>query len=147
MKILVCISTAEHAAKVVEFGCRLATESAAQVLLLHVKPNPWKHCKGYLEDVERKQIDEDLSCLPDDLEQFVAEPRRAMEDEGVAVNAVVIESDDPVDCILLLAEEEEVDLIVVGAAGRHFFMERLFQPSVAARLLKRSKRPVLVVPY
>ena len=146
MKILVCVSTAEHAATVVEFASRVARESASQVILLHVKPNPWKHCKGYLEDVERNQIDRDLGCLPDATEQFVGDPRRDLEEAGIDVRCIVLESDDPVGCILLVAEEEDVDLLVIGAPGRHFFMERIFQPGTAARILKGSRRPVLVVP-
>ncbi len=146
MKILACVSTAEKSA-VIDMTTRLAKESASKVILLHVKPSPWKHCKGYLEDVERTQIDDDLKRLPDVLEQFVAIPRRTMQEAGVQVNALVLESEDPVDCILMVAEEEDVDLLIIGAAGHHFFMERLFQPSIAARVLKRSKRPVLVVPF
>ncbi len=146
MKILVGVSAAEHATAVIEFASRMARESASQLILLHVKPNPWKHCKGYLEDVERDQIDRDLACLPDTTEQFMGDSRRSLEEAGVDVKCIVLESDDPAACILLVAEEENVDLLVIGATERYFFVERILRPSIATRIIKGSRRPVLVIP-
>jgi nucleotide-binding universal stress UspA family protein len=46
--------------------------------------------------------------------------------------------------VLVFAEEEEADLIVVGGASRGAVARRMFG-SNTARLVERSRRPVLVV--
>ncbi len=146
MKMLGCVSGAEHSEEVVRFACRLARESVSRIILLHVRPPLKSHAKGYLEQSEIDHLADCLRALPEHVEQFVAAPCRAMEDAGATVDKRMMESDDPAQCILSLADEEDVDVIVIGATG-HKLMEQLFQPSITARVLRRSRRPVLVVPY
>lgn len=146
MKMLVCVSAKQHTTDVVTFACRLAMESASEVIILHVLPGPWSHSKGYLQDREKESLSTALADFPDHLGQFFADPCRTMQDSGVAVTPMLMESDDPAECILRVAEEEEVDLIICGATV-HRMVERLFQPSITARLIRRSSCPVLVVPH
>jgi nucleotide-binding universal stress UspA family protein len=52
---------------------------------------------------------------------------------------------ETVEAILLAAEDEKADLIVVGATDKSF-LQRLLGGSVPQDLAKRSPRPVLIVP-
>ncbi len=146
MKMLVCVSAKQHTSDVVTFACRLARESASEVIILHVQPEPWSHSKGYLEEREKEGLSAAFAEFPDHLGQFFELPCRHMKDAGVEVIPRLEESDDPSACILRVAEEEDVDLIICGATV-HRMVERLFQPSITARLIQKSTCPVLVVPH
>lgn len=146
MKILVCLSAREHSADVVTFACRLAEESASEVILLHINPGRWSHSKGYVEEREKQKMQDTLDSFPEHVDQFVERPTEVMKEAGVEVRAMVLESDIPVDCILDVADAEAVDLIICGATV-HGMVEQLFQPSTVSRLLRRSTRPILVIPH
>ncbi len=146
MKMLVCVSSKEHANDVVAYASRLAKASASQVIILHVRPKRWSHSRGYVEKSEREHFSECLNALPEHLEQFVKQPCEILERAGVHVRAIMVEGDDPAKEILRVADDENVDLIVCGATV-HRMVEQIFQPSITARLLRMSPRPVLVVPH
>jgi nucleotide-binding universal stress UspA family protein len=66
--------------------------------------------------------------------------------EAAGVTAVMAEQHgDPAEIIVLHADARAVDFIVMGT-GRRTGWARLRQPSVAERVLRRTKRPTLVVP-
>ena len=146
MRILVCLSAVEHKNDVVSFACRIAVESASEITLLHVNPRMWSHSKGYVEEREQAKLQETLKELPEHMKQFIEEPTRLLEEAGVTVSALVLESNRPARCIIRVADEEDVDLIVCGAT-QHGGVEQIFQPSITSYLLKHSRRPVLVVPH
>ena len=52
---------------------------------------------------------------------------------------------DPATEICAAADEHAVDIIVIGAHHKSILL-RLVDPSVAADVIKTSKRPVLVIP-
>jgi nucleotide-binding universal stress UspA family protein len=52
---------------------------------------------------------------------------------------------NPIDQICDAADRHDVDLIVVGAHHRSL-LERLIEPSVSHGVVRRTSRPVLVVP-
>lgn len=52
---------------------------------------------------------------------------------------------EPADTIVRVADEQDVDLIVVGDNHRGA-LQRLLTPSTSREVVKRSERPVLVVP-
>lgn len=51
----------------------------------------------------------------------------------------------PADIILQTVEEENIDLVVMGASGKHR-VERFILGSVAEKVVRHAKRPVLTVP-
>ena len=63
----------------------------------------------------------------------------------MASRTAVRHEDDPVDAILLAAREEEADLVVVGTRAPAWF-ERGGGADVAARIVDRARRSVLVTP-
>ena len=68
--------------------------------------------------------------------------------KGVCKNANLISmvgEGRPYDVILETIEKENVDIIVMGASGRHG-LDRFLLGSVTERVVRESKKPVLVVP-
>lgn len=145
MRMLVCVSGGTYHKQVADFACRLAEKSAAEVILLHVNPKPWTHSKGYLEEKEREQLENSMQPLPDPEEQFLRPPQKEMERAGVPVRSIVVEEENPVDAILQIAEDEQVDMIICGTSHQHV-VEELLQPSIAQQLTRRNDRALLLVP-
>lgn len=52
---------------------------------------------------------------------------------------------DPVTAILEVAQERDVDLIVVGS-GHHGLLDRMLRGSTSRQIVRDADRPVLVVP-
>lgn len=63
----------------------------------------------------------------------------------VDARAVVRNEVNPADAILAEAREHDADMVVVGTR-KHGWLERLFGGSVAAQVVNRAKRSVLVTP-
>ncbi|MFN0091078.1 MAG: universal stress protein [Acidimicrobiales bacterium] len=65
---------------------------------------------------------------------------------GLADAETVSEAGDPVERICQVADEHDADVIVVGSRERGW-LDRLFERSVSAGVVKESRRPVLVAPH
>ena len=63
----------------------------------------------------------------------------------VDVTDIVINRGIPVEDILKEAESRNVDLIVMGTRGAGLFKDAMIG-STARRVLRRSRRPVFVIP-
>jgi nucleotide-binding universal stress UspA family protein len=61
------------------------------------------------------------------------------------VTPILRSGPSPAGELLALADEQDVDLVVVGTHGRHG-LPHLLLGSVAERVLRNSPRSVLVVP-
>jgi len=89
--------------------------------------------------------------LRDEGKKILDEFREKLEEsqcQGVCKNANLISivgEGRPYDVILETIEKENIDLTVMGASGRHG-LDRLLLGSVTERVVRESKKPVLVVP-
>ena len=92
-----------------------------------------------------------LSVLPSlpAVEEFEAEARTRLAEHaglaGVPEPELLEVTGDLATEICAAADEHDVDIIVVGAHHKSVLL-RLLDPSVAADVLKSSRRPVLVIP-
>jgi len=68
----------------------------------------------------------------------------ALAAHGVVAEVRFLEGEDPAATIIGAADEIDADLLVMGAT-KHLFDESHWE-SVSARVLRESRRPVLVVP-
>lgn len=66
----------------------------------------------------------------------------ALRARGVEASVTYLEGEDPAETILNAADEMKADLVVLGAT-KHLFSE---WESVSARVLRDTRRPVLVIP-
>lgn len=66
----------------------------------------------------------------------------ALRTRGVEATVTYLEGEDPAETIMKAAEDMEADVVVLGAT-KHLFSE---WESVSARVLRDSRRPVLVIP-
>ncbi|MGC9517938.1 MAG: universal stress protein [Methanomicrobiales archaeon] len=145
-KILLPTDGSEYAQRAGEHAIWLANQSMADIIVLNVIET------AYLQALPEDQL---ITVLDQGLR---AESKRAVEDfekiimdrkcdgtcrESMNVKTVIKEG-HPVDMILETVDEEKIDLIIMGTAGKHG-LDRLLLGSVTEKVVRTSKCPVLVV--
>ena len=144
--ILVAIDGSESSMKAVDYAIELAKkEDNSRLTLLNI-----------LDMDTMKQLSSSIITAPTyGLEEYELHKKavlecldaikRKCENEGIQTEIKVIGGPSPVsDSILIYAENENVDLIVVGTKGRSSF-KKLLLGSVASKAVTYAHCPVLVV--
>jgi nucleotide-binding universal stress UspA family protein len=129
--IAVGIDGSPGAARAVEWTTWLAQAAAAKVVAVHAMP---AHL-GPGDDADRmrnRQSAVDRWCQP-------------LHDAAVSYR-VTMTAGDPRSALLAAAEQEDADLLVVGARG-HGALDRRLLGSVASSLTQLAQQPVAVVPH
>ena len=78
------------------------------------------------------------------LEEFCEQTRSEMSGCPFLVEKILVELGNPVDVIVQEAAKEEYDVVIMGAHG-HGAIAGTVIGSVSRRVLRRTKKPVLVV--
>ena len=125
-RILVAVDVTNGRDAAFERGLAIARTSGAELYILHAVPANQPFSVGATERLRR-----------------TAEFRNRAEQVGVTLQAVE-QHGDPAEIIELHANARDVDLIVMGAE-RHRWPTWLRRSSLTERVLRRSKRPTLVV--
>jgi nucleotide-binding universal stress UspA family protein len=141
MKILVALDLSPITEIIMETVLNIAKKAKPEVTLLHVvQPDPDFVGYGVGPQAERdfvaKKIQENRAR--------VQSLSGKLSKEGIAVAPIVIQG-NTVDTILEEADKINADMIVTGSHG-YGMMYKLFVGSVSKEVLKRSKRPVLIIP-
>ena len=129
-RILVAVSSPWAAQKALEPVSNLAKRLSADVLVLHVS----RPSGGQLREQEQADGEKSIDTL-----------KKALEDRSVAVQTLLMFSEDIARAILNVAEEHEVTLIALGLTGKNVFA-RLLAGNVPVELIKNTKIPVLLLP-
>jgi nucleotide-binding universal stress UspA family protein len=160
-KILYATDLSESARRAFAYAVSLANLYQAKITFLHVMsedPNldfkmscyieadKWEEIKRSSENDARsiligKQRASGRALIGDALGQF-CEAAQAQQD--FRMDEIVVKRGNPVDVILTQAEESNCDLIVMGTHG-HGLIADAVMGSTARRVLRKSRKPVLVV--
>lgn len=141
MKLLVALDLSPTTGKVVNEAAELAARLSAQVWLLHVAlPDP--DFVG-LEIGPQTVRDATAKDLRDEHRQ-VQEIAQGLRQAGIDATALLVQG-ATVETILAEASKLDVDLLIMGSHGRGA-VQRLLVGSVSEGVLRKSARPVLVVP-
>lgn len=117
-----------------QVACALARVYGARIVALHVV---YPVSVAYTEVIPTEAIQQQIASGRDALEQL--QPTET----GLTLEKR-LETGDPVEVILRVAQELPADLIVVGSHGRTG-LARLLMGSVAEQVVRRASCPVLVV--
>lgn len=139
--ILVTVDGSKNAARAVKVASQIAKNNKAELTVLHVLTLPWAAYSG--------DVSYPVSKLEEDAkregEQFIAAAAAIEEQSGVKAKTAIAECvDSPVKGIVDYADENNIDLIVVGTRGLGQF-KRLLLGSVASGLVQYAHCSVLVV--
>jgi nucleotide-binding universal stress UspA family protein len=144
-KILLPTDGSEYSEKAGEYAIWIAEKSFSQIIVLNVIDT------SYLRSIPQKDLELSLE------DQFKGEGNMAVqkfsekleekECDGKCKNIQIvtqIKKGKPADEILKTIEEEEIDLVVMGASGKHG-LNRLYPGSVTESVVRSAKCPVFVV--
>jgi nucleotide-binding universal stress UspA family protein len=140
-RLLVATDLSGPSLRAVDRAFELARERGAACTVLHAMgmdfEGAWRELLGeQAETVSARAVERQRAAL----ERLVAEPERH---RGVRVD-VRIERGFATDAVPACAEALDAALVVVGAHG-HGFLQRVLLGSTSSTLLRKCRRPVLVV--
>ena len=136
-KILVPTDGSEFAKKAQKHALFLANVSGAEIFAVSVTENNFVN--GLPLDEEVKQLNEMLKERSEEnLKEF-----DKLNENDLKINHVIREG-SPAKVILEVANEENIDLIVMGSSGKSGF-DRFIMGSVADKVVNSAKCAVLVV--
>jgi len=101
--------------------------------------------KDQIKQLEAKGQKELNKTIEEKIKNFFDEEMLNGPDYEKLLDKVVVKHANPVDLILNSAEKYDADMIVMGKVKQKS-VERVFTGSVARKVVKLSKIPVLVVP-
>ncbi len=162
-RILYATDLSENARHAFSYAVSLANLYGASITLLHVLSEVSemvdKGVIGYIsaehwEAIKKQHYQEaketltgkkrDYVPIREVLGQFCEDVRSSHEAQDFIADEILVTRGNPVDDILAQAEERNCDLIVMGTQG-HGILEDALIGSTARRVIRRSKKPVLVV--
>jgi len=145
-KILVPTDGSENAIKAGKHAIWIADQSGADIIVLNViepyypkmptMPNFRENLYNELREEGKRAV------------QHFKENLEESQCNGVCKNVNLtteIKEGNPYDVILKTIDEEGIDLVVMGASGRHG-LDRFMLGSVTERVVREATSPVLVVP-
>ena len=108
----------------------------------HIGAEHWEEIKARQEAEARATL---IGKKRENVEiQEILEEFAKVDNQDFVVDEVLVRKGDPVDEILKQAEKRHCDLIVMGSHG-HGLIEDAIIGSTARKVVRRAKKPVLVV--
>lgn len=162
-KILYATDLSENARYAFAYAVSLADLYNASITFIHVLPEVSSRLDqsviGYIseerwEEIKSQNFEEareaiigkrrDHLAIRDALHQFSEDAKEGRDGEGFVTDDIIVVRGNPVEEILKYTEEKNCDLIVMGTHG-HGTLADALMGSTARRVLRRSRKPVLVV--
>ena len=162
-KILYATDLSENARYAFAYAVSLAGLYNATITFIHILPEVPsrldKRVVGYIseerwEEIKAQNFEEareaiigkrhDHLAVRDALHQFSENVKENREGQGFVTDDIIVVRGNPVEEILKYSEEKNCDLIVMGTHG-HGTLADAMMGSTARRVLRRSRKPVLVV--
>jgi nucleotide-binding universal stress UspA family protein len=142
-EILVAVDESKFSEKTVRVACDFAKKLSAKIVLIYVSKFP----DLVSEYVAYGGKPPSRKALPyvEMAESVASKLAGEVENEGVP-HEVILESGNPAEKIVTVAEFRKSDLIVVGLRGLHGIDRLRSLGTVSRRVLENSTVPVLVVP-
>src|SRR5574341_1633256 len=139
-RILCPVDFSETARAAMDTAIELASKLDAEVVLVHAYPIP-----GYtFPDGSAVASARMLQELADEAARHLEEGRDLAAKAGAKKVSVEAAVGDPAGEIVRVAQEKQIDLVVMGTHGRTG-IEHALMGSIAERVVRRAKCPVLTV--
>jgi nucleotide-binding universal stress UspA family protein len=150
-KILIAVDDTKGTKRALDFICRLCSCMRPEsIILVYVEKFEGRSLiDEMLGDAELSTLKEVLEgteykqALDEKANKILNHYKKAIEEKGVSGVRTMIREGHPADEILKAADEEKVDMIVVGSRGKR--VSHLFMGSVSREVANRAEVPVLVV--
>jgi len=152
-KILYATDLSKNARYAFGYAMSLANKYGAGITMLHVLEDKQTFADALvvaaLGDEKWKELRNDneakvMGSLKERLQDFCNEADSVLPECTFIVEETLVKIGDPVEEILNEARGKDYDLVVVGAHGHGVIADAMIG-SVSRRVLRRCKKPVLVV--
>ena len=138
-KILCAVDLSEHSRSVAEYATTIAKATGAAVIVVYTAPSLSQYVGFHVPpNTIENFVGEIVTGAEKSMESFVAENFPGVDAKGQVLIGYAAEE------ILNRAEDENVDMIVLGTHGRKGIVRILFG-SVAEKVVKNAKQPVLTI--
>lgn len=156
-RILHATDMSDNAVVAAHYALRLCSDYGAYLTIVNVISNVVEEMSanmGYdlASHFDRKSLDRLVKDRIDRSREVLIERINSLCDKAgeqlsdcPACPKISIRAGDPIEQILIEAESDESDLIVVGARG-HGFIDEILIGSVARGVVKDSRVPVITIP-
>lgn len=161
-KILYATDLSESARYAFAYALSLANLYHSKLVMLHVLPedrdldelvggyvdaDQWQTIKAqHLQEAREALIGKrrDGAVIREVLGQFYQQAGKDLEADAIETDEILVERGQPVEQIVRVAEEHNIDLIVMGRHGYGALKDALMG-GVARGVLRHSQKPVLLV--
>ena len=140
--ILIGIDSSEASDRALALGIQMALGATASVLIVHAIPwSPYSFQTNEENEFRAGERDHEIEAATSQL----LEPALAKAKESGVEATGIARHGHPVELLVNLAEERDVDQIVVGRTGESK-MKQVLYGGIPGRLILNSPVPVTVVP-
>jgi len=151
-KILYTTDLSKNASYAFGYAASLANRYGAGITILHVLEDIPSSDSLVINIIGEKKWNElrktneqkVLETIRERLEKFCADVSAELPSCPFITDEIIVKIGNPVDEILLQAETSDCDMVVMGAHG-HGIIADAMMGSTSRRVLRRCKKPVLVV--
>ncbi len=138
-KILCAVDLSEHSRCVAEYATTIAKATGAGVVVVYTAPSLSQYVGFHVPpNTIENFVGEIVTGAEKSMESFVAENFPGVDAKGQVLIGYAAEE------ILNRAEDENVDMIIMGTHGRKG-IDRILFGSVAEKVVKNAKQPVLTI--
>jgi len=144
-KILVAIDGSEHSFKASEYALELAKSFGAQLYAVTVTYIPASDHQSQIEVLSKSLVEDRSNNSMKNAGNWFENFTQNAKEDNIQLKTELINSARPVDYVILeYAEEQKIDLIVLGTKGRTGF-KKLMLGSIASSIVTYAHCPVMVV--
>lgn len=136
-KIIIATDGSKQVGKAIEAGVELAKLTGAKLYAVYVIAQTGYSPRDFGWEGSLREF------LEAEAKKAVTSVEKTGKASGINVESVILEG-YPADKILEFAEQEGMDLIVMGTLGRTG-LDRFLMGSIAEKVVRHSKIPVMVV--
>jgi nucleotide-binding universal stress UspA family protein len=138
-KILCAVDLSEHSRQVAQYAAMMAKSTGARLLVIYTAPSLSQYVGFHVPpNTIETFVGEIVSGAEKAMETFVAENFAGLPVTSKVLIGYAAEE------IINRADEENVDMIIMGTHGRKG-IDRILFGSVAEKVVKHAKQPVLTI--
>ena len=144
-RILIATDGSKFSEKAAKVGIELAKLSGGKVIIVYVA-DIGKYSASFIPPfggVSPEAIDSVVASIRETGEKATLQVNELARAAGVTSERLIVEGNPPSE-ILRIAEDEKIDMIVMGSIGKTG-LEKFLMGSVAEKVVHNSKLPVLIV--
>jgi len=152
-KVLYATDLSENARHAFGYAVTLAYRLNAKIIVLHVIEELSEFAWSLVEDavgkdriagLKKGKASQAAAMIQGRLEDFCRDTQDRFPDCPFVSEGVFVRTGHPVDQILGFADETDADMIIMGSRGQSLLAD-VTMGSTSRRVLRRSKKPVLIV--